>query len=128
MPGMRFYYRIGSGRNCIRLWLDDVRPPQQWGRIGWTWVKTADDAIDLLRTGKVSTASLDHDLSWEHYAITGLDPRQFREKTGMAVVEFLEEHPEYFPPGGVTVHSQHMQRAEEMRHKLATIMKRKEDK
>lgn len=83
----------------MKLWLDDVRDPVQHGRIGWIWVKTAEEAIDLLATGQVERASLDHDLSiratmgdWE------------KEVTGYDVVCWMEEHG-VWPPGGVEVHS-----------------------
>ena len=44
----------------MKLWLDDVRPAPD----GWTWVGTAQNAIDLLvaRGQEVTEASLDHDL------------------------------------------------------------------
>lgn len=41
------------------MWLDDERPMPS----GYTHhVKTANEAIELLKTGKVVTCSLDHDL------------------------------------------------------------------
>lgn len=46
----------------IHLWLDDIRDPAKHGAIGYTWVKTVDEAKALLETGWVITASLDHDL------------------------------------------------------------------
>jgi hypothetical protein len=49
----------------IKLWLDDICDPVQHGKIGWVWVKTAEEAINLLKTGNVVRASLDHDLSIE---------------------------------------------------------------
>lgn len=42
----------------IRLWLDDTRPAPP----DWTWVKSATEAVLLLRTGTVAEVSLDHDL------------------------------------------------------------------
>lgn len=42
----------------MKLWLDDIRPAPE----GWTWVKTAWDAIALLEKGGVEAVSLDHDL------------------------------------------------------------------
>jgi len=41
----------------IAMWLDDIRLPPD----GWTWVKTAREAKELLAKG-VEWASLDHDL------------------------------------------------------------------
>lgn len=42
----------------IKLWLDDVREAPE----GWKWVKTADEAIEVLQTSQVTEISLDHDL------------------------------------------------------------------
>lgn len=42
----------------MRLWLDDERPAPE----GWTLVRTAEEAIELLKQGKVKRISLDHDL------------------------------------------------------------------
>jgi hypothetical protein len=40
------------------VWLDDVRPAPR----GWRRARTPDEAINLLRTGRVTELSLDHDL------------------------------------------------------------------
>lgn len=47
----------------MKLWLDDIRDPCANGRIGYTWVKTAQEAVEALKTGQVTFASLDHDLT-----------------------------------------------------------------
>jgi hypothetical protein len=47
----------------MKLWLDDIRKPWMHGCIGFEWAKTVDEAIALLKTGRVTFASLDHDLS-----------------------------------------------------------------
>ncbi len=85
----------------MTLWLDDVREPWRHGFTGAEWVKTADDAIAMLKTGKVRFASLDHDLSEE--ATLGLASPD--EKTGYTVICWLEEHPEFWPQDGCRVHS-----------------------
>lgn len=85
--------------NC-NLWLDDVRPPWKHGCLGWEWVKTADEAIALLKTGRVHHASLDHDLSEE--ATMGM-PKP-GEKTGYTVVLWMEEN-DIWPSGLISVHS-----------------------
>lgn len=84
----------------MNLWLDDIRDPSQFGCIGFTWVKTAQEAIALLETGTVESASFDHDLSIE--ATMG---NWRNEITGYDVILWLEEHPEFWPVGGVRVHS-----------------------
>ena len=81
----------------MNLWLDDIRPPPD----GWHWVRTAEESVAWILTGSVERASLDHDLG------RGLCRRERREvSTGYEVVRWLEEHPEYWPPYGVEVHSQ----------------------
>ncbi len=84
----------------IDLWLDDLRDPNRHGYIGWTWVKTADEAIALLAAGNVRQASLDHDLTMEQ-TLGGYST----EPTGYTVVCWMEEH-KVWPIGGVKVHSQ----------------------
>lgn len=56
------------------VWLDDERPmPEHFD----VHVKTAEEAIALLKTGQVTEISLDHDLGYE--------------KTGYDVAKFIEE-------------------------------------
>lgn len=43
----------------FKLWLDDARTPPD---DTWTWVQTAEEALEILKTGNVTRASLDHDL------------------------------------------------------------------
>lgn len=81
------------------LWLDDIREPWRQGFVGAEWAKTADDAIRILQTGLVVSASLDHDLSVDDTMGT---PKG--EKTGYDVVCWMEEHG-VWPPNGVRVHS-----------------------
>lgn len=83
------------------LWLDDIRQPWKHGYIGVDWAKTADEAIAFLKTGRVSFASLDHDLSEN----ATLGRPGCNEKTGYTVICWLEEHPEFWPPDGCRVHS-----------------------
>ncbi len=86
------------------LWLDDIREPWKFGYVGATWVSTAHDAIAHLRTHNVTFASLDHDLSEEHYPWNCEDITTCKG-TGYDVVCWLERHPEYWPKDGVKVHS-----------------------
>lgn len=86
------------------LWLDDVREPWKHGFIGVTWVKTAAEAIEKLKTGKVEFASLDHDLSEEHYPWNCADVTKCKG-TGYDVVCWLEQNPEFWPSHGVRIHS-----------------------
>lgn len=82
-----------------KLWLDDVRPPWLHGCIGYEWVKTAEDAITLLATGKVTKADLDHDLS-EKATLGDWDG----EATGFEVVCWMRDN-NMWPVDGVHVHS-----------------------
>jgi hypothetical protein len=94
----------------MKMWLDDLRDPAHFGRIGWVWVKTVDDAIELLKTGNVTVASLDHDLGiW-----SSLGFEDHREITGYTLVCWMEEH-DCFPPDGCFVHSQNPTGAGRMR-------------
>ena len=52
----------------MNLWLDDEREPPD----GWIWAKTAEEAIEELRTGYVTEVSLDHDLGMNENG-TGYD-------------------------------------------------------
>ena len=91
------------------LWLDDVRyPPTN----KWLWVKTAQEAIDVLKSGNVQFASLDHDLLPEHYPwATNYDPIEAEKTNGKAVTNFLEEqvikygNTVILPDLGIRVHS-----------------------
>jgi NAD+-processing family protein with receiver domain len=46
----------------MNLWLDDLRDPANHNRADWVWIKTAKEAIELIRAGSVSSISFDHDL------------------------------------------------------------------
>lgn len=84
----------------MKLWLDDIREPWKHGCLGWEWVKTADEAIALLATGKVTEASLDHDLSEQ--ATMGMPGPG--EKTGYTVCCWMEAN-NVWPVDGIKVHS-----------------------
>ena len=98
----------------IYLWLDDERKPPSLSDscIPWTWAKTADEAIEYLKTGEVVFASLDHDLADEHYYECSkahqegrpLNTSACKEKTGMSVINWMEEQ-SVWPKEGVRVHT-----------------------
>lgn len=87
----------------MKLWLDDCRDPVPLVGEGWTWVLTAPEAIAHLHSGKVTEASLDHDLGLMVFG------------TGYDVILWLEEHPECWPDDGVQVHSRNPVAAKRMR-------------
>ena len=74
------------------LWLDDERPvPDD----RWTLVRTSEECIELLKTGKVERLSLDHDLGVGY-------------STGYKVACFIEEaafHGTLKPISRMYVHS-----------------------
>ena len=59
--------------NKLRVWLDDERPIPTGYDIH---VRTANEAIELLKTGKVEVISLDHDLG-DVGGATGYDVAKF---------------------------------------------------
>lgn len=69
----------------MKIWTDDERDPAVW-RPGeeWIWIKTAQEAIDLITDGKVFEISLDHDLG---------ETEEFDadHNTGYVVAEYIEE-------------------------------------
>lgn len=76
---------------AIRVWLDDERPAPE----GWTAVRWPQEAIDWLKTQRVTHISLDHDL--------GDDTRG----TGYDVIVWIEVEVRRsgFNPPLITVHS-----------------------
>jgi hypothetical protein len=82
-----------------RVWLDDSRKPP----FGYDlWAKTTPDAIRMLEEYDVEHISLDHDLFEEHYTDSfaaatmeeppPLDRSKYKELTGYAVLEWMEEN------------------------------------
>jgi len=97
----------------MKLFLDDARciptADAPWCDETWTTVRTADEAIALLRTGQVEEASLDHDLGHceECKDCNGYADRRCACRchlTGYFVVLWMETEG-VWPPGGVRVHS-----------------------
>lgn len=107
----------------MTLWLDNIREPWKHGYVGCEWAKTADEAIALLKTGRITFASLDHDLS--ETATMGTPTKG--EKTGYTVVCWLEEHPEFWPEKGVKVHSMNPVGARRMREVIEAHYHRRFD-
>lgn len=78
----------------------------------WTWAKTADEAIEILKSGGVEFASLDHDLAEEHYYRFfkvereggELDTSDCKEKTGYEVMLWMKEN-NVWPKDGVRIHT-----------------------
>lgn len=98
------------------LWLDDDnnRKPPTFTDCGlcWTWARTADEAIEMLKSGTVQFASLDHDLADSHYFAfflseeSGgqLDTSKCKEKTGLDVLLWMEEN-NVWPVAGIRIHT-----------------------
>ena len=63
----------------VKLWLDDIREVPE----GWVWFKTAEEAIEALKSGLYTEISFDHDLGDEF----GLDTLG----TGYSVAVWIEE-------------------------------------
>jgi hypothetical protein len=71
----------------MRIWLDDIRPAPQ----GWVWVDTVEKAIELMASGEVAEASLDHDLG-------------DGEQEGYKLVLWMAEN-DMWPREAISVHS-----------------------
>jgi hypothetical protein len=57
----------------IKLWVDDLRNPDQFVGPGWHWAKTATEAIRILDDQTVDEVSLDHDIT--HAILPGDEPK-----------------------------------------------------
>lgn len=68
----------------MRIWLDDIRPKPDHFTVH---VRTAEEAIDLLKTGQVEEISLDNDL--------GLDENGNELTQGKKVAQWMEEEAFY---------------------------------
>jgi len=74
----------------MNLWLDDLRDPNRFGHVGWTWAKTIAEAQVHLQTGLVDRSSLDHDLGFSYgddptkpsWSPTGYDLCVWMQATG----------------------------------------------
>lgn len=93
----------------MKVYLDDEREtPPGWVRVYWP-----DEAIVLLKTGKVSELSLDHDLGDD------------QKGTGYDVVLWIEEAviTKAFNPPKIYVHSANSSAREKMESGIASIKK-----
>ena len=91
----------------MKVYLDDERKtPQGWTRVYWP-----NEAIELLKTGKVTEISLDHDL--------GDDDKG----TGYDVVLWIEEAvaTQGFEPPNIKVHSANSSAREKMERGIRKI-------
>lgn len=74
----------------IFLWLDDIRTmPNSYN----LWVKTAQEAIEILSTNNVQAISLDHDLG-------------IGDGTGYDVAKWIEENASWLTPIQCSIHTQ----------------------
>lgn len=114
----------------LRVYLDDLRDAPE----GWVRTYTVEETVALLKTGKVKTLSLDHDLGgYSHYneelATDGLYASDFTgEKTGYDVLLWLENevyHRRLTPPE-VEVHSANSAGRKRMLAAVASIKRLQE--
>ena len=110
----------------MNLWLDDARTPptEEASGVIWEWVKTADEAIELLETGTVEFASLDHDLCFEHY-LKFADPKHplaiaCTVGTGADVLAWMDKN-NVWPEKGVRVHTQNDRTITKMLEKVNKV-------
>ena len=79
--------------SAVRLWPDDVRDPLD---DHWTWVTTVADITELMKTGNVIEASLDHDL--------GEDEEETQLPEGRTLVYWMAEN-DCCPAEQINLHS-----------------------
>ncbi len=94
----------------MKVYLDDEREtPAGWHRVYWP-----EEAIELLKTGKVEEISLDHDLGDDEHG------------TGYDVVLWIEEavYTSNFKAPVMKVHSANPSAREKMELGIKSIMKR----
>ena len=97
----------------MKVWLDDKLESYRPAPAGWVGVKTAQEAIALLRTGKVEELSLDNDLGDEAIAGSGCD-----------VLEWLEKETAmhgFIPPPTIVVHGANASVYPKMLHAISSI-------
>ncbi len=93
----------------MKVYLDDEREaPSGWKRVFWP-----EEAIELLKTGKVDEISLDHDLGDDEHG------------TGYDVVLWIEEavFTKGFKPPKMKVHSANLSARIKMESGIQSIMK-----
>jgi len=100
----------------MKIYLDDERTPPN----GWKLVKTPKEVIKLLKTGKVTELSLDHDLGDDKNIGTGYDVLLWLEK---------EVHMNNFkPPKVLKVHSANVSARTKMEQAIKSINRKNENK
>ena len=88
-----------QAKKQMKVYLDDVRAaPDGWVRTYWP-----EEVIELLKTGKVTEISLDHDLGDHFGRPEGID----KERTGYDVLVWLERMvaTEGFTPPVIHIHT-----------------------
>ncbi|WP_152005936.1 cyclic-phosphate processing receiver domain-containing protein [Desulfoluna spongiiphila] len=94
----------------MKVYLDDEREtPRDWKRVCWP-----EEAIELLKTGKVEEISLDHDLGDDDHG------------TGYDVILWIEEavYTTDFKAPVIKVHSANPSAREKMESGIRSILKR----
>jgi len=97
----------------MKIYLDDERKAPS----GWTLVKTPKEVINLLKTGKVSELSLDHDLGDDKNIGTGYDVLLWIEK---------QVYMKNFKPPKIKVHSANISARNKMELAIKSINKKNE--
>jgi hypothetical protein len=101
----------------MKLWLDDIRDPKQYGCMDYLWVKNYDEAVAALKLGNITFASLDHDIgacddctkSLKHIGDMNTWETTFfnhcsHAKSGYNLICWVEEN-DAWPIDGVRIHS-----------------------
>jgi hypothetical protein len=105
----------------MNLWLDDVRDPADYNRVGWVWAKTYDEAVASLSTGEVEELSLDHDLTPAQTNPADGTVKHDGEKCGCDVVKWMIQNRQCWPKGRIHIHSQNPGGIQIMSNLLMTV-------
>jgi len=95
----------------MKVYLDDIRPCPK----GWILTKTAQETIDLLEAGGVTSLSLDHDLGDEKEVGTGYDVLRWIE------TQVIYDNDNFKLPRSIKIHTANPPARERMQSCLDSI-------
>lgn len=117
---IEFWMIVPLDNSTLRLWVDDVRLPPP----GYTWVKTAEEALDVCRQRLVETASLDHDLGMREQPNGHFIENEYAKDGTWLMEQLILED---LLPRHVYIHSQNPVGALRMKGMLRRVLEKKRE-